>query len=158
DVVEPLLENRERRARREEDGDVTGLRRTPPAARGGALHEPAVAQDGGDCTGDLGRLPLAQHLGVRLVVVGLDPDDGAAPAPPNVPPAGRRAGPGHEHRPDPALPPAPPGGGVWELGARRRRPPPADRLTRLEEQADIGAAEAVDRLLRVADDEQPARL
>ena len=159
---ERRLEHRQRRAGREQDGDVAGPARAQPAVA--VADGPPLAQGGGHGGGHRLGLPLAQHLGVDVVVVvdvGAEHVHRAVVA--RVRAGRRRAG----------RTPAARRGSGWMTSpntpltqsmtavVERKL---ADSTSRVgadlvgggEVHGDVGPAEAVDRLLRVADDEQPA--
>ena len=125
-------------------------------------HLPTFGERGGDDGGDIGRLPFAQDVGRRAVVVGLGAEQhdrrtrdrvGALGLQRHVLRLRLRLGDDQvaEHV-------------VHELDDRTGRAVVAgealwrcaERRTGAEERGDVGASEPVDRLLRVADHEQPA--
>ncbi len=98
------------------------------------------AHDGDGGPGLAGAGPVARgpHGGQRLVVR-------------------LRAGLGHDEPFEDMVHPVDDGLDGAEVGAQVHRVVAADEAPRFEEDGDVGATEPVDRLLRVADDEQAAR-
>ena len=159
--AERALQRRQRGARREQHGDVARAAR-PDVARAVA-DGPALAQRRGDGAGDGRRLAPAQLVGVDVVaavLVGAEHADRAVLA--RLGPAGversvRRLDErlGLDHRAEHAVDPVDDGGAGAEVGRQRGRRG-VELGGRGEVGRDVRPPEAVDRLLGVADDEQPA--
>ena len=161
---ERRLEHRQRRAGREQHGDVVGAARAqPPVA---VADRPSLAERRRHRVGDVGRLALAQHLRRHVaagVVVGVDPEHRhRAVVPPALPAGVERdegrlhVGLGRDHLGEHAVDPVDDGRARPEVGREHDPLGPQD-VTRPQVGRDVGSPEAVDRLLRVADDEEPAR-
>jgi hypothetical protein len=165
------LEGGQGDARREQDADVTG-----PAGTQGAelvvVDRPSVTEGGGDGDGDVRGLPPSELVGgadvvdalVRdEVVVPVDAEQGDGAVVEGVGPPGRVQGSvgglgvGFEgdQAAEHVVGELDDGAGRTEVGRQRHRLG-ADLVGRSQVLGDVGAPEPVDRLLGIADDEEPA--